>query len=87
MKIYYNKNISWQDFNEFIYICNEKTKLEIRLDGMSRVIWLEIEKNNLIEDVKNNILSRFNVEPDELEVDLRLFFSELIQNEILREVL
>lgn len=86
MKLVYCKHISWQNYDDFVYILNELTGQKVKLDDISKEIWLEIESGLSLEEIENKLLSKYNVERDILHSDITSFCAELVECNILEEV-
>lgn len=86
MILTYCKHISWQNYNDFVYIVNELTGQKITLDGIAKEIWLEIGAKLSLEEIENKLLNEYDVERNVIHMDLISFCEQLLEYTIIQEV-
>jgi hypothetical protein len=86
------KNIQLKDnllFNELddnlILILEEKTQNFIKIEGIGVFIFKQLIIGKTITEIRNDIISEYDVEEKELELDLNTFQQQLFNSNLLKQ--
>ncbi|BBE31174.1 hypothetical protein OSSY52_13150 [Tepiditoga spiralis] len=82
-----SKWISWQNYDDFVYIIDERTKFNILLEGVAVYFWkyLVILKSvpKLLETLKNKF---YSTSSDTISKDLKKFINDLVIQEVIEVI-
>jgi hypothetical protein len=55
------------------------------LNPVGECIWQEIEGQKCLDDIRNAVMARFDVEEEKADSDIREFLAELMEAELIRD--
>ena len=86
MKYIFCENISWQIYDDFVYIVNEITRQKIVLNNTAKEIWCGISSGLSLEENENKLLKKYDVKQEIIHRDINKIYSDLVKRNILKEV-
>lgn len=85
MRIGLAKHISWQKYNNVVYILDERTELVRKLEGVGAALWDIIIGGHEYDDILTNLLSMISAQRADVDSALRSFLGELLAYGIVEE--
>ncbi len=87
MKIKYSNKISWQLFQDKVFVINEVTHKQYTFDGIYKWFWLQLKDEILLENIVKKIhLSVVEVDYHEILMDYQVYVNKLKKEGLLEEL-
>lgn len=83
IKIYYAKNVSWQQLDNIVYIVDEITKKHFILKDIGKKIWILIDYNFSYNEIIDKLSNEYNVSKEILLHDMKDFINDLVSKNLL----